>query len=274
MKILLDESVQSYLDWLKNVKNAPYQTFRAYQVDLLHFLKYFLEIEKNDIPSKEEMEEYLNIIKNKYNYSSFRRKVTSLRNFITHLISSGINVHDPFINISLPMPEINFNIPVQYKEILDFIESLPENDASEVRDKIIFSLITKSGLTVKQITTLQIKDINMASSQIFLSSNQLSFIDEKTKTLIDYYLSMQNINSSLGLQDFLISRRLNENNNRVPLSPRSINLIIDKVSIRYRFRSRLSPTILRRLFAKSLTEKNINKSTKELIFGKKCRLVH
>ncbi len=39
------------------------------------------------------------------------------------------------------------------------------------------------------------------------------------------------------------------------------------------FKHRLSPTILRRLFAKSLADKNLNKATQELILGKKCTLV-
>jgi len=273
MTVLLDESVQNYIDWLKNIKKAPYHTFRAYQVDLLHFLKYFLCLEKNDIPSKEEMEEYLASIKNKYNYASYRRKVTVLRNFTSHLVDSGIDVPDPFISISLPMPGIDFNIPVLYEEVLEFIENLPENESSEIRDKIIFSLVTKAGLTVKQVTALKVKDINMASNQIFLSRNQMTFIDPKTQALIEKYLSFQSSDSPLTLEDFIISRSLKAGEGRVPLSTRSINLIIDKTSVKLKFRSRLSPTILRRLFAKSLTDKNINKATKELIFGKKCRLV-
>lgn len=273
MTVLLDESVQNYIDWLKNIKKAPYHTFRAYQVDLLHCLKYFLSIDKNNIPSKEEMEEYLATIKNKYNYASYRRKITVLRNFTAHLVDSGIDVPDPFISISLPMPGIDFNIPVQYDEVIEFIESLPENDSSEIRDKIIFSLITKAGLTVKQITSLKVKDINMASNQVFLSKNQLTFIDSKTQNLIEKYISMQSSECPLTLEDFVISRVLKSGKNRVPISTRSINLIIDKTSRKLKFRSRLSPTILRRLFAKSLTENNINKATKEMIFGKKCRLV-
>lgn len=267
----LDELVQNYLEWLKNVKSAPYQTFRAYQVDLIQFLKYFLRIEKNDIPSKEEMEEYLATMKNKYNYSSYRRKITVLRNFTKYLIESGINVPDPFILITLPMPDVNYNLPVQYDDVLTLIDSLPEISLQKIRDKLIFSLITKSGLTIKQLLSLKIKDINLANSQIIVSRNQITFIDNKTAALLESYFSKVNEVSTITLEDYLISNIAK--GSKLPLSTRTINLVIDKTARDMGFKARLSPTILRRLFAKSLSEKNINKTTKELIFGKKSRLV-
>lgn len=277
--ILLDESVQNYLEWLKDIKKAPYHTFRAYKVDLIQFLKYFLRLEINEIPSKDTIEEYLTSIKEKYNYASYRRKVTVLRNFISYLIESGINVPDPFISISLPMPEINFNLPATYEDTLTLINSLPENTFQEIRDKIIFSLITKSGLTIKQLLSLKIKDINLASNQIIISKNQLTFLDANTVILLKKYIDLISERSSISLEDYLIanynpkSKIQSLQSSKLPLSTRTINLIIDKTARKMNFKSRLSPTILRRLYAKYLKEKNINKAAKELIFGKKCRLV-
>lgn len=270
----LDELVQNYLLWLKDIKKAPYHTFRAYQVDLIQFLKYFLRIEKNEITSKDDMEAYLATIKNKYNYASYRRKVTVLRNFISYLIESGINVPDPLISISLPMPEINFNLPIKYEDVLNLIDSLPEDTFLKVRDKIVFCLIAKSGLTIKQLLSIKVKDINLASNQIIISKNQLTFIDTKTVSLIEKLFSLINETAPptpLALDDYLIANHLK--GIKLPLSTRTINLIIDKTARDMNFKIRLSPTILRRLFAKSLSEKNINQSTKEMIFGKKCRLV-
>lgn len=267
----LDELVQNYLEWLKNIKRAPYQTFRAYQVDLIQFLKHFLRADRNEIPSKEEIEEYLTSMQKKYNYASYRRKVTVLRNFTKYMVESGIHVPDPFIAISLPMPDVNFNLPIQYEEIIQLIDSLPENSIQEIRDKIIFSLIGKSGLTVKQLLSLKIKDINLANNQIILTRNQLTFIDDKTTKLIELYFSKINEKAALALDDYLITNDLKSG--KLPLSSRSINLIVDKTSAEMGFKTRLSPTVLRRLFAKSLNEKNINKAAKELIFGRKSRLV-
>ena len=269
----LDELVQNYLLWLKDIKKAPYQTFRAYQVDLIQFLKYFLRMDKNEITSKDDMEAYLATIKNKYNYASYRRKVTVLRNFISYLIDSGINVPDPLISISLPMPDINFNLPIEYEDVLNLIDSLPEDNFQNIRDKIVFCLIGKSGLTIKQLLSIKIKDLNLATNQIIISRNQLTFIDTKTVSLIEKFFSSINKNgtSPLSLDDYLIANHLK--GTKLPLSTRTINLIIDKTAREMNFKVRLSPTILRRLFAKSLSEKNINKSTKEMILGKKCRLV-
>ena len=159
MTLLLDETIQNYIAYLKEVKKAPYHTFRAYQVDLLQFLKYFLRLEINEMPGTNLMEEYIANIKNKYNYASYRRKITVLRNFISYLIESGLNVPDPLISISLPMPDINFNLPATYEEVLNLIDLLPENTGHKVRDKIIFSLIAKSGLTIKQLLSIKLKKL-------------------------------------------------------------------------------------------------------------------
>ena len=267
----LDQLVQDHLVWLKDIKKAPYHTFRAYQVDLIQFLKYFLRIERNDIPSKEEIDEYLATIKNKYNYATYRRKITALRNFTKYLIESGINVPDPFVSISLPMPEVNYSIPVKYEDVLILIDQLPEINLQEIRDKLIFSLIAKSGLTIKQLLSLKIKDINLASSQIIVSRNHLTFLDGKTVSILEKYFSILNEKSPISLDDYLLANYAKSS--KIPLSTRTINLVIDKTTKEMNFKGHLSPTILRRLFAKSLTEKNVTKSIKELIFGKKCRLV-
>jgi integrase/recombinase XerD len=269
--IALDEYVQNYLLWLKDIKKAPYHTLRAYQVDLIQFLKYFLRIDKNDFPSKNEMEEYLASIKEKFNYASYRRKVTVLRNFTKYLIESGINVPDSLMFIKLPMPEIDFNIPAKYEDVLALINALPENTELEIRDKLIFSLITKSGLTIKQVLSLKTKDINLASNQIIISRNHMTFLDGNTIKLLEKYFSQLNFRAPISLDDYLLANHAKSS--QIPLSTRTINLIIDKVAKEMRFETRLSPTILRRLFAKSLSEKNINKTTREMILGKKCRLV-
>ena len=269
--IHLDESVQNYIAWLKDIKKAPYHTLRAYQVDLIQFLKYFLRTDKNDFPSKNEMEEYLATMKEKFNYASYRRKVTVLRNFTKYLVESGINVPDSLMSIKLPMPEIDFNIPAKYEDVLALIDSLVENTEIELRDKIIFSLITKSGLTIKQLLSLKIKDINLASNQIIISRNHLTFLDANTIKLLEKYFLELNKRAAINLEDYLLANHIKSS--KIPLSTRTINLIVDKTAREKGFQSRLSPTILRRLFARSLSEKNINKTTREMILGKKCRLV-
>ena len=269
--IPLDEYVQNYLLWLKNIKKAPYHTLRAYQVDLIQFLKYFLRIDKNDFPSKNEMEEYLSTIKEKFNYASYRRKVTVLRNFTKYLIESGINVPDSLMSIKLPMPEINFNIPAKYEDVLTLIDSLPENTENDIRDKIVFSVITMSGLTIIQLLSLKTKDINPASSQIIISRNHMTFLDTNTIKLLEKYFAELNKRAAISLDDYLFANHIKSS--KIPLSTRTINLIIDKTAREKRFEARLSPTTLRRLFAKSLSEKNINKTTREMILGKTCRLV-
>ena len=267
----LDECVQNYLAWLKDIKKAPYHTLRAYQIDLIQFLKYFLRIDKNDIPSKDDIEEYLSTIKNKFNYATYRRKVTALRNFTRYLIESGIDAPDPFMNITLPMPDVNFNIPIKYEDVLELIDSLEENTETEIRDKLIFSLISKSGLTIKQLLSIKVKDVNLAAGQIITSKEHLTFVDNKSISLLEKYVSKLNEKGNLSLDDYLIANHTKSS--KVPLSTRSVNLIIDKTGKEKRFYTRLSPTILRRLFAKSLSENNVNKSTRKMLLGQKCRLV-
>ena len=270
MQVHLDEAIQNYTAWLKDIKKAPYHTLRAYQVDLIQFLKYFLILEINHFPGKNEMDEYLSNIKNKFNYASYRRKVTVLRNFTKYLIDCGINVPDSFISISLPLPEVDFNMPANFEDVILLLEKIIEDSEAETRDKLIFSLILKSGLTVKQLLSLKVQDINLAANQIILSRNQMTFIDETTSKLIEKYFSKLQQRAPLALDDYLFANHAKSS--KIPLSPRSINFIIDNIRRDYRFDSRLSPTILRRLFGKNLKDKNVNKAVKELILGKKCRL--
>jgi len=123
----------------------------------------------------------------------------------------------------------------------------------------------------KQLLSLKTKDINLASNQIIISRNHLTFLDASTIKLLEKYFSQLNCRAPLSLDNYLLANHTKSS--KIPLSTRTINLIVDKTTKEKRFESHLSPTILRRLFAKSLSEKNISKTTREMILGKKCRLV-
>ena len=99
----------------------------------------------------------------------------------------------------------------------------------------------------------------------------MTFLDTNTIKLLEKYFSQLNLRTPLSLDDYLLANHAKSS--QIPLSTRTINLIVDQTAREKGFQSRLSPTVLRRLFARSLSEKNINKTTREMILGKKCRLV-
>ena len=157
--------LKDYMTHLQYIKKFSQNTIKAYKQDIQQFFDYFktnqLKIEKDNI------RDFISTIflKTK-NKSTISRKIYAIRSFFSYLLKIGKIDKNPFDVITVPkvdkqMPEI-----LTEREMIEFLDRLPESQFLELRNKAIFELLYASGLRISELVHLKKTDIDFGSNTL------------------------------------------------------------------------------------------------------------
>ena len=156
MKTQNKELLDSYINFLKNIKNYSEHTCKAYQSDLEQYFSYLNETEK-DLFDNEDFVDYL--FGHELAKSTINRKLTSVNNFLSWSSKLDHNRNKTFkksenLKTEKKLPDI-----LTSNYINNLIDNLPTSSPKEVRNKAIIELLYSSGLRVSELVNLKIDDI-------------------------------------------------------------------------------------------------------------------
>ena len=156
MKTQNKELLDSYINFLKNIKNYSEHTCKAYQSDLEQYFSYLNETEK-DLFDNEDFVDYL--FGHELAKSTINRKLTSVNNFLSWSSKLDHNSNKTFkksenLKTEKKLPDI-----LTSNYINNLIDNLPTSSPKEVRNKAIIELLYSSGLRVSELVNLKIDDI-------------------------------------------------------------------------------------------------------------------
>lgn len=176
----MEQYIDRYVEYLKNVKKSSENTVASYRRDLLKFARYFKD---KGIESAEEVNEtYLNsyvldIEKQGMSMATVSRSIASIKSFYAFLLREKIVDEDPSVNIKPPKiikkaPEI-----LTIEEVNKLLDQPTNRTPKEIRDKAMLELLYATGIRVTELVTLRLTDVNM----------KLGFIEchdgERTRTV-------------------------------------------------------------------------------------------
>jgi len=147
-----EEILNQYLNTLEKINNYSLNTIKSYKNDITQYLN-----EENKIG---EFSKFLkNCSKKNYSKSTINRKITSVRSFL--LWSAENDYFERSLIKSVTSLKTDKKLPnvLTANYINELLDSLPESDNKEIRDKAILELMYSSGLRVSEVTNLVIKDI-------------------------------------------------------------------------------------------------------------------
>ncbi len=152
-------NLTDYLEYLQHLKRFSPHTVKAYKQDIQQFLDYFQE-GKMSI-DKENIRDFISVIfvKSKKK-TTVARKIYAVKSFYTYLLQKGKIAKNPFDAIGTPkvdkiLPEI-----LTEREMLEFLDRLPEDTFLHLRNKAIFEFLYATGLRISELTGLKLVDIN------------------------------------------------------------------------------------------------------------------
>jgi len=162
--------IDDFLNFLTVEKGYSRNTIDAYRNDLVQFSK-FLEAQHVDDWSKVTKDHLTTFIldmkQREYSSSTVARKVAAVRAFLHFLVSENIIGSDPSENLDSPSVTKRLPRPISQEEI-EALLAAPDTEKGirGIRDKALLELLYATGMRVTEVVSLDVEDINLASSTI------------------------------------------------------------------------------------------------------------
>ena len=159
-KFFIDNFIDDYLNFLKDVKNLSENSLKSYRRDILKFRNF---LESNNIVKLNNVSEEIcsSWIGSLYSMNigarSIQRHLSSVKGFFKYLQKNHLINQSPFELISGPKTEKKLPeslTPEQINRLLDFKPS----SLIEIRDLAIIELMYSSGLRVSETVNVDIQD--------------------------------------------------------------------------------------------------------------------
>ena len=148
-----------YLEYLSDIKKFSPNTIKAYRQDIDQFLVFF-DYSLSDL-SRDKIRDFLSSLYITSNSrSTVSRKIYAIRSFFHYLIQQGKAEKNPMDLISIPKAEKKLPEILTEDEMIRFLDQLPGESLSEIRNKALFELFYASGLRLSELTNLRRENIN------------------------------------------------------------------------------------------------------------------
>ncbi len=156
--LILNDSVQRYLDHLVFEKGLSQKTAAAYESDIKSFVDFCKD--KGEI-TEDTVVDYIFFLKNK-NYSalSIARMITGIKTFFHFLVREKIAVKSPFDGMESFKTHKKIPEALTEKDIQMLLEAPDISTKEGLRDKAMLELLYSSGVRVSELVNMELTDIN------------------------------------------------------------------------------------------------------------------
>lgn len=253
--------LKAFMESLKFERNFSEHTIRNYGVDIADYLRW---AQRNDLDafhlSRRQARRYLGELDSAaYKRSTVNRRLSAVKGFFQWLKLKSIVDQDPFSGLSGPknasrLPKAINQSDMErllsvHADALDSLEVGSKEYAKEVRDQALLELIYAAGLRISEASSLQLKSIDLASSQVKVfgkgSKERIVPIHDQAVRFISLYLQngREVLSTSESPSNLFLSSRGNA------YSPDSIRRMFKQTLVRAGLDPTLSPHALRHSFA-------------------------
>ena len=270
----MQQLVSEFLDSLNNKKYAP-NSIQSHRLDLRKFLKW-LEIEEDNYASQEllekirrlnpeDLESYLNYLRQYYKPRTLARHISTLKLFLDYLELQGMIKKSPAHQ--LRFPEVMYEAPeiLSPEEVVALLESPSLDHYLGLRDRAMLELLYSSGLKVNELLRLDVEDLflDLEFLKVRSKRERMVPITIKAVKVLQTYLEEARESRLLNPKDpCLFPGRNGTRMTRV-----GFWAMIKKHAQRSGINSRINPRILRHSFAVHLLQNGIDLSDIKELFG-------
>lgn len=249
-------NLTDYLEYLQHIKKFSPHTVKAYKQDIQQFLDYFQE--GNLSVDKENIRDFITVVflKTKKK-TTVARKIYAVKSFFIYLLQKGKIAKNPFDAIGTPkvdkiLPEI-----LTEREMVEFLDHLPEDTFLHLRNKAIFEFLYATGLRISELTGLKLVDVNFDEELVRVMGKGkkeriVPFHDHAKKVLLKYLTEAQK-QFKTSIEYIFLNARGKK------ISDRSVEIILQN-TYRQLMRSNkhVYPHLFRHSFATHLLQRGAN----------------
>jgi len=248
--------LKEYIEYLRDIKKFSLNTIKAYRQDIEQFYNYLKE-NKLKI-GRDVIKDFISIIfLRTRNKATVSRKIYAIRSFFSFLMKKGKLKENPFDFINTP--KIDKKIPqiLTEKEMIMFLDSLPQENFFKLRNKACFELLYATGLRVSELTNLKVQDIDFTECVLRVmgkgKKERIVPFNDKARDILLKYLDEAEIKFKVKNEFIFLNSRGEK------ITERSVERIVQK-SYKEVMKSnkRIYPHLFRHSFATHLLQRGAN----------------
>lgn len=251
-------AIEKYEQYLSSERNYSSYTVKNYITDICEFRDFLKEETMGTLLSTTTMQarNYVSRLFNKdYKKKTIARKLSSLKTFYRFLVREEIVKENPFEMIESPKIEKNLPKFLYVEEIEKIFDSIDTSNAIGKRNMAIMEILYGSGLRVSELCNLKESNIDYSNELIKVygkgSKERYVPMNKRTVEALNKYLY-------IGRPELILKNESEApdvifvNKNGGPLTPRGVEVIVDKIMLDASETHHISPHTLRHTFATHL----------------------
>ncbi len=257
--------IKTYLSFCTKRKNLDSKTIKSYSIDLKQYTNFIFS---NNIQwnTKKSVEEYIDILHNKYKPKSVKRKIASLKAFFHYLEIEEIIETNPFHKIQVKYKEpfiLPKTIPLNLiEQIIKFAYAEQNNCTTfyskriALRNTLILELLFATGMRISELCSLTLDSLDLSNYVIKIhgkgsKERLIQICNKNIQNLINQYY--KEFEYELSYKNCLFINRLG---NR--LSEQSVRNMIANYTEQANISLHITPHMFRHSFATLLLEEDVD----------------
>lgn len=253
-KPLLQPPVEAFIQHLASERRLSPHTQTNYRRDLRSAAEWLgqQQMAWTDVDAKAMRDLLAHWHRQQLAGSSLQRRLSALRTFYRWLMREGLATDNPADGISAPKSGKRLPDNLDVDQLNQLLDS-PAEDAVSVRDHAMMELFYSSGLRLAELVSLDLTDVDLAGHSLRVTGKgnkqrQLPVTGKAVDRIQQWLPIRQQWLSGSDTSALFISKRKRR------ISPRSVQLRLDKLAQQAGLAGKPHPHMLRHSFATHLLE--------------------
>lgn len=198
--LIMNDSRDSFTQYLKFEKRFSPHTITAYSTDLIQFYDYLQTAyqvkEFNEINHSLIRSWIVSLMEQKVSPRSVNRKITTLKTFYKFLLRQNVVTDNPMLKIQSPKTSKRLPVFVEKENMDTLLDNVEFNNNEEgIRNRLIIEMFYSTGMRLSELINLKQKNIDLNSSQLKVlgkrNKERIIPFNNELRNKIDEYLKVK-----------------------------------------------------------------------------------
>lgn len=257
----MKEGVTSFLIHCTEQKRLDTKTVKAYRIDITQFEDYIQS--NNSKYDRAAIRRFISFLNQKYKPRTVKRKIASVKGYLSFLQDEGIVSNNPFIGMRISLPK-SLSIPrtIPFKTInamllethrFEACAITPFSHLCALRNTAVIELLFATGLRISELCNIAEKDLDLSEGVVFIhgKGNRERIVEIANREVLSA-LKKYNQAKSKHIDAFFL------NNRGDPLTDQSARFIVENCANKVDPTRHITPHMFRHSFATMLLEEDVD----------------